>query len=353
MSLYLGVLLVLAQADKKVFAVKDQYPTLPSYHILKEITTNAEMMTPGVTFNPLRKSTRSGNRQSVKSSDQLPLPRNRAGRYNARLTTTPFFNFQGVTHSGNVQKPFGNISDGFFGSAESYLKPELHSSFPLRTTTMSEHTSTILAILKDSSLHDDTLQSLSSESSPTLASEMSKNNESKSVPFKPPYYKLWDVLNRNGSLFSIRQGKNGTSSAIKSMTTLPTSLQTSMDVKSTISVIEYNKATVITPHTVSEQTTTLELTVPTDVTTKNFMTMSTTGSTATGNFLNRLVPAGTWKPGAPGNISHVTEEGSQPAHRETICLSKMDIAWIFLAISVPISSCCKYFFFCCLILELL
>ncbi|KAM5157004.1 transmembrane protein 108 [Mantella aurantiaca] len=341
-----SVLLLLAQADKKVFAVKDQYPTLPSYQILKEMTTNVEMVTPGVTFNPVRKSTRSGNRQ--KSSDSVPPLRNKAGKYNSRLTTTPFFIGQDVTHSGNVQKPFGNISDGFFGSTEPYLKPELLSSFPLRTTTMTEHTSTILAFLKDSLLNAGTLQSLSSESSPTLASEMSENTESMSVPFKPPHFKLWDVLNRNGSLFSIRQGKNATSPAITRLTTLPTSLQTSVDTKSTISVIESNKEMVIKPHTVSEQTTILDLTVPTNATTKNSITMSTTGSTATGNFLNRLVPAGTWKPGAPGNLSHVTEEGSQPAHRETICLSKVDIAWIFLAISVPISSCSVLLTVCCM-----
>ncbi|XP_031200652.1 transmembrane protein 108 isoform X2 [Mastomys coucha] len=67
--------------------------------------------------------------------------------------------------------------------------------------------------------------------------------------------------------------------------------------------------------------------------------LSTVLSTATGNFLNRLVPAGTWKPGTAANISHVAE-GDKPQHRATICLSKMDIAWVILAISVPISSCC-------------
>ncbi|XP_072268410.1 transmembrane protein 108 [Pyxicephalus adspersus] len=339
----LSVLFVLAQVDK-VFAVKEQFPTSSTYHMLKEMTTNAEMVTPGVTFN--RKATRSGNRQSVKSSDSVP--RNKASKNNARLTATPLFNDQGVTHSGNVQKPFVNSTDGFLGTTAPYLKPELFSSIPLRTTTTNDHTSTILDFLKDSFLHAGTVQSLSTESSLTLASEMSKNSESVSVPFKPPHLKLWDVLNRNGSLFSIRRGKNGTFPVITGMTTSPTSLQTSMDTTSTISVIESNKNTVIKTHTVSEQTTTLDLTVPTDVTTKNSLTMSTTGSTATGNFLNRLVPAGTWKPGAPGNISHVTEEGSQPAHRETICLSKMDIAWIFLAISVPISSCSVLLTVCCM-----
>ncbi|KAK1332434.1 hypothetical protein QTO34_007110 [Cnephaeus nilssonii] len=75
--------------------------------------------------------------------------------------------------------------------------------------------------------------------------------------------------------------------------------------------------------------------------------LSTAASTATGNFLNRLVPAGTWKPGPAGNISHVAE-GDAPQHRATICLSKMDIAWVVLAISVPISSCSVLLTVCCL-----
>ncbi|XP_060052979.1 transmembrane protein 108 [Erinaceus europaeus] len=74
---------------------------------------------------------------------------------------------------------------------------------------------------------------------------------------------------------------------------------------------------------------------------------STAPSTATGNFLNRLVPAGTWKPGLAGNVSHVAE-GDKPQHRATICLSKMDIAWVILAISVPISFCSVLLTVCCL-----
>ncbi|ERE74460.1 transmembrane protein [Cricetulus griseus] len=75
--------------------------------------------------------------------------------------------------------------------------------------------------------------------------------------------------------------------------------------------------------------------------------LSTVLSTATGNFLNRLVPAGTWKPGTVGNISHVAE-GDKPQHRATICLSKMDIVWVILAISVPISSCSVLLTVCCM-----
>lgn len=62
-------------------------------------------------------------------------------------------------------------------------------------------------------------------------------------------------------------------------------------------------------------------------------------STASGNFLNRQVPATTQDPWTPDNSSGPTVDS--PPSRMTICLSRMDIVWIVLAISVPVSSCCK------------
>lgn len=62
-------------------------------------------------------------------------------------------------------------------------------------------------------------------------------------------------------------------------------------------------------------------------------------STASGSFLNRQVPATTHDPWAANSSSgHAVET---PSSRMTICLSRMDIVWIVLAISVPVSSCCK------------
>lgn len=62
-------------------------------------------------------------------------------------------------------------------------------------------------------------------------------------------------------------------------------------------------------------------------------------STASKNFLNRQVPATTEDPSTVGNSSGSTIDS--PVSRMTICLSKMDIVWIVLAISVLVSSCCK------------
>ncbi|XP_077952194.1 uncharacterized protein tmem108 [Gasterosteus aculeatus] len=69
-------------------------------------------------------------------------------------------------------------------------------------------------------------------------------------------------------------------------------------------------------------------------------------STASGNFLNRQVPATTEDPWAPGNSSGPTFDS--PLSRTTICLSRMDIVWIVLAISVPVSTCSVLLTVCCM-----
>lgn len=66
---------------------------------------------------------------------------------------------------------------------------------------------------------------------------------------------------------------------------------------------------------------------------------SEAASTASGSFLNRQVPATTQDPWTSDNSSGPTVDS--PLSRMTICLSRMDIVWIVLAISVPVSSCCK------------
>ncbi|KAM4606755.1 uncharacterized protein tmem108 [Polymixia lowei] len=68
--------------------------------------------------------------------------------------------------------------------------------------------------------------------------------------------------------------------------------------------------------------------------------------TANESFLNRLVPATTRDPWGTGNSSGPTLDSPLP--RATICLSKMDIVWIVLAISVPASSCSVLLTVCCM-----
>ncbi|XP_076617703.1 uncharacterized protein tmem108 [Chaetodon auriga] len=69
-------------------------------------------------------------------------------------------------------------------------------------------------------------------------------------------------------------------------------------------------------------------------------------SEPSGNFLNRQVPATTQDPWTPGNSSGPTVDS--PPSRMTICLSRMDIVWIVLAISVPVSSCSVLLTVCCM-----
>lgn len=58
--------------------------------------------------------------------------------------------------------------------------------------------------------------------------------------------------------------------------------------------------------------------------------------TASGSFLNRQVPATTQDPSTLNNSSnHMGESGPH------LCIRWMDMVWIVLAISVPVSSCCK------------
>ncbi|XP_029978787.1 transmembrane protein 108 isoform X2 [Sphaeramia orbicularis] len=69
-------------------------------------------------------------------------------------------------------------------------------------------------------------------------------------------------------------------------------------------------------------------------------------STASGNFLNRQVPATTQDPWTAGNSSGPTVDS--PSSHMKICLSRMDIVWIVLAISVPVSSCSVLLTVCCM-----
>ncbi|XP_073425644.1 transmembrane protein 108 [Dendrobates tinctorius] len=349
----LSILLVLAQAERKVFSVEEQYPTLPSYNLLKETSTNAAMVMPSLSSGLVRKSARPGTRLSVKPADVVPPFHSEGVDYNDRLMATPFVNIQGVANSGNAhnkRKTAQNVKKELTESIETYLNHDLHPSLPLRTTTTTDDISTIYGFLTDTFHRDSTLRSLSQEEQmvgspdPTTGVLQNAESVSVSVPFKPHHYKLWEVLNRNGSLFSVRQ-VNGTSHTTMRMTTFtptPSILKTTALVQGT------TESTVPKQQMVPKNATIVPVFLSTDATTMSPIIMSTAGSTATGNFLNRLVPAGTWRPGVPGNISHVTEDGSQPQHRETICLSKMDIAWIFLAISVPISSCSVLLTVCCM-----
>ncbi|XP_041421988.1 transmembrane protein 108 isoform X2 [Xenopus laevis] len=294
------------------------------------------MVRPTHSFDPVSKLRKSRTWHPQKSTPTL---------------VTPLPNSRDVTHSGNIYSE-RNVFQKVTESLEPYLKTE-HSA---RTASTNDNSSgSVLAFLKDAFIRGWRLQGLSQEELmggglPTSASDMPDNTEVVSVPFKLNYYKLWDVLNRNSSLLSIRQAKNGTTLAVQTVASSYPE-KTSTDARIPTNEPGIYKDISIKQHSVANKDTSLDINSPTDLSAMVSVTISTAAYTATGNFLNRLVPAGTWKPGVPGNISHVTEEGSHPQHKETICLGKMDIVWIFLAISVPISSCSVLLTVCCMRLK--
>lgn len=71
-----------------------------------------------------------------------------------------------------------------------------------------------------------------------------------------------------------------------------------------------------------------------------------TTSNSDGNFLNRLVPATTHGPWGSRNQSGPSLDSTY--NHATVCLSRMDIVWVVLAICVPVSSCSVLVTVCCM-----
>ncbi|NWH66513.1 TM108 protein, partial [Geococcyx californianus] len=279
---------------------------------------------------------------------------------------------QSVVYSGQTRpkgKIFQVFKSNFTESSEPYLKTTLHSSFPTlrspftdhpfqsqaaassdpngagltRTTDPDPHPSphrNASGSLREAEQGDGAALVVQEADFATTTAGPSDDPEAVSVPFKPTHYGIWDMLSKNNSWVTLNLSTNVPLFAGPGSATAAAghSVQTSFDVSVSSPTVADPKGPTPTQHGVVTNVTLLGSVLSAAPATRLSSSISTAGSTATGNFLNRLVPAGTWKPGVQGNISHVTE-GDKPQHRATICLSKMDIAWIILAISVPISSC--------------
>ncbi|XP_071591928.1 transmembrane protein 108 isoform X2 [Heliangelus exortis] len=372
----LSVLLILALTEELVFSVQVLSPTVSSSQGFPMDTTTITAM--GTTprhkdrhaAEPLPTSTHAvphplslGEKASATGQKQG------SGPHAGEKGTYHLYN-QSALYSGQT-RPKGKIFQVFKGnfteSSEPYLKTTLHSPFPTlrtpfttppfqpQTTTSSDPNGTGLARTthSDPSPHRDTSGSLGEAERgdvtqpvvqeadfATATAGPPADPEAASVPFKPTHYGVWDMLSKNNSWVTLNLSTNVPLFAGPGSATAAAghSVQTSFDVSVSTPVARRPKGPAPTQHGEVTNNTLLGSALSTEPTTSLSSSISTAGSTATGNFLNRLVPAGTWKPGVQGNISHVTE-GDKPQHRATICLSKMDIAWIILAISVPISSC--------------
>ncbi|KFP91740.1 Transmembrane protein 108, partial [Apaloderma vittatum] len=274
-------------------------------------------------------------------------------------------------------KIFQVFKGNFTESSEPYLKTTLHSPFPTlrspftdhpfqsQTAASSDPNGTGLArtthsdpppqrnasgsLLGAEQRDGAKLVGQDADLATSTTAGPSTNPEAASVPFKPTRYSVWDMLSENNSWVTLNLSTNvplfaGPGSAA---TVTGRSVQTGFDVDVPSPAAGDSEGPSPMQRGAVTNATSLGSPLSAAPATRLSSPVSTAGSTATGNFLNRLVPAGTWKPGVQGNISHVTE-GDKPQHRATICLSKMDIAWIILAISVPISSCSVLLTVCCM-----
>ncbi|XP_061443783.1 transmembrane protein 108 isoform X2 [Rhineura floridana] len=379
--IFSGVLLILALTEELVFAVQAPSPSLASSRgfLTDNINISAMGMTPGNkgrhTVKPLPTVTLANFFPASSVETYTPSVSQKESTSSHPIgSQEPYhLNNQSALFSGKTL-PKGNVFQIVQGNstefAEPYQKTGLHSPptvrnwspnqpFQPRPTAHSNQSGTLLVTTTDSlaSFHSDTLEGLnkaekgsSSELETqetdlaTPATGPATAPEMVTVPFKPQRYGIWDILGRNDSWVLPSHTTNqrpffaspGTATAAE----FGDSGQTGIDASvSTLNTTRSPNETSVTLHP-SGHNANLPRTEP-----STWLPSST--STATGNFLNRLVPAGTRKPGMPGNISHATE-GNKPQHRATICLSKVDIAWIILAISVPISSCSVLLTVCCM-----
>uniref|UniRef100_A0A8C3QS16 Transmembrane protein 108 n=1 Tax=Cyanoderma ruficeps TaxID=181631 RepID=A0A8C3QS16_9PASS len=380
-----SVLLILALTEELVFSVQVLSPTASSSQGFPMNTTTITAMgtTPHHkdhhTAEPLPTSAQAMS-HPVSLVEKAPStgPEPESGPHIGEKETYHLYN-QSALYSGQ-SRPKGKIFQVFKGnfseSSEPYLKTTLHSPFPTlrspftdhpfqsQTTASSNPNGVGLARTthSDPSPHGNTSGSLREAERgdgtevvvqeadfATTTAGPSTDPEAVSVPFKPTRYGVWDMLSKNNSWVTLNLSTNvplfagsGSATAAAGL-----SVQTSFDVSISSPAAGDPEGLTPTQHGAVTNATSPGSALSSVPATRLSSSTSTAGSTATGNFLNRLVPAGTWKPGVQGNISHVTE-GDKPQHRATICLSKMDIAWIILAISVPISSCSVLLTVCCM-----
>lgn len=373
-----GVLLILALTEELVFSVQVLSPTVSSSQGFPMDTTTVTAM--GTTphhkdrhvAEPLPTSTRTVP-HPISLAEKAPSARQKqaSGPRISEKETYHLYN-QSALYSGQT-RPKGKIFQVFKGnfteSSEPYLKTTLHSPFPTLRSPFTDHpfqsqtaassdpngTGLARTTHSDPSAHRNASGSLREAERgdgaelvvqeadfATTTAGPSTEPEAVSVPFKPTRYSVWDTLSKNNSWVTLNLSTNVPLFAGPGSATAAAghSVQTSFDLSVSSPAAGDPEGPAPMQHGAVTNATSLDSALSAAPATRLSSSVSTAGSTATGNFLNRLVPAGTWKPGVQGNISHVTE-GDKPQHRATICLSKMDIAWIILAISVPISSCCK------------
>ncbi|XP_060104872.1 transmembrane protein 108 isoform X2 [Heteronotia binoei] len=382
--IFSGVLLILALTEELLFAVQGLSPSLASSQDLltNNISTSAMGMTPRETRHHTTEPSPTAAVARFHSTRSMETTISSIGRKKSSSSPVgnkePYHLYNQSALSPGKTRPMGKIfqivKGNFTGFTEPSVKTGLYSPSPNMRTQSPNHPfqtpptthrsrTTVLVTTTDSnaSFYSNILEGLKKaekgNSAETVVQETdltipatgpSTTPEMVTVPFKPPRYGIWDILGKNDSWVISNQTVN----QVPFFTSPGTATVASASSYAGPTGVDAN----ISLHTMGSPNGT-SMTMPPSWSNTSFPSralstepstwLPTSTSTATGNFLNRLVPAGTWKPGMPGNISHVTE-GDKPQHRATICLSKVDIAWIILAISVPISSCSVLLTVCCM-----
>ncbi|XP_077159789.1 transmembrane protein 108 isoform X2 [Paroedura picta] len=379
-----GILLILALTEELLFVVQGVSPSLASSQDLltNNISNSAMGMTPRQRNHHTTEPSPTAALASFHPASSMMTTVSSMGQ---KSTSSPVGNKEpyhlsnrSAVSSGKT-RPKGKLFQIVKGNLTEFTEPSLKTGLyspspntwsrspdhPFQTlpTTHRIRNSSVLVTTTDSntSFYSDFLDGLKKaemgNSTETVEQETelttpsagpSAAPEMVTVPFKPPRYGIWDLLGKNNSWVISNQTINqvpfftspGTVTASSASSHAgPAGVDVNVSLHATSSPNGTSMAMRPPWHNTSFPSSMLSVEPST--------WLSTSTSTATGNFLNRLVPAGTWKPGMPGNISHVTER-DKPQHRATICLSKVDIAWIILAISVPISSCSVLLTVCCM-----
>ncbi|KAL7976772.1 hypothetical protein Chor_008721 [Crotalus horridus] len=380
-----GVLLILVLTEELVFAVQVLTPKLVSSQslLMDNISILAMETTPGVGGHHTTKSLPTTTLANADSSSLAETSVPSVGQ--KKLSSSHFVGNTESYHlynqsallsrkSLNKQKIFLGAQGNFTAFTQPYLKTELYSSattenwppeYPFQTQppVHTSHQNTLQGTTTDSSDSIHTMEGLNEtekgRSSELITQEISlitptigpsTVTEMVTVPFKSTRYDILDILGKNNSWINSSQSTNQVpifSDPGTTTTEVDFGHPGQNDVDASLSSLY------TTGGSTEEPATTLHpsrhnATLPSSTLSMESSTwLPSSTSTATENFLNRLVPAGTRKPDVPGNVSHVTER-DKSQYRATICLSKVDIAWIILAISVPVSSCSVLLTVCCM-----
>ncbi|XP_070586675.1 transmembrane protein 108-like isoform X2 [Erythrolamprus reginae] len=374
-----GVLLILVLTEELLFAVQ----VLTQSLLMDNISILAMETTPGLGGHHTTKSLPTTTLTNVDSSgiaettllsvDQKEL---NSSHFVGNTESYNLYNQNASLSrkSLNKQKKFLGVHDNFTAFTEPYLKPEFYSAvttenwppeYPFQTqpTIHTSHQNTLKGTTPDliDSIH--TLEDLNKikkgRSSELITLEIglitptigpSTVPEMVTMPFKATQYSIQDILWKKNSWINPSRSTDQVaffSGPGTKATEIDFEQSSQNDVDASLSSLYAKENSVEEPATTlhpSEHNAYLPSSTPSK---ESFTWLPSSTSTATENFLNRLVPAGTRKPDVSGNVSHVTEK-DKPQYRATICFSKVDIAWIILAISVPVSSCSVLLTVCCM-----